>query len=73
MPSGFVVTGANPAVPFPLNVIVFPPSPVPDAVAVSLPVIDMFLPHTGHFIGFNVRVSEGIVPFKACTAEFTGL
>ncbi|VVC06005.1 Uncharacterised protein [uncultured archaeon] len=33
VPSGFVVTDDIPAAPVPLNVMVFPPSPIPDAVS----------------------------------------
>src|SRR2546421_1416810 len=55
VPSGFVITVANPSEPLPSNDIVFPPSPAPDGSA-NLPVTVMSLPHATHFILSNVKV-----------------
>src|SRR5438094_302375 len=61
VPSGFVLTDDKPDVPFPLNVMVFPPTPAPDEVALSLPDTTTLVPQGTEVIGSSVRVVPPIL------------
>src|SRR5204862_101760 len=75
VPSGFVVTDDSPAAPVPENVMVSPPIPAADEVAVSLPVTVTLLLHGTEVIGSSVRVvaDEVVVDvtLRIFPAEFT--